>query len=647
MALRTPSTRLLVAPVVPTAEAHTVHRPVGLDQVVLTGGLLADRQALNADASLPSNIGNLENDGALDNLRVAAGATGYEYRKPLFMDAAVHKTLDAVAWELARRPDPELEAWMSGVIDILEAVQAEDGYINSFVQVLDPAGRYRHLGQSHEIYCGAILMSAAVSATRAGLADAPRLMAVATRFADHVVDTFLDKRPEIDGHPGAEFSFVEFYRHTGDRRYLDMASQFVLGHGEGRVDPGGRRRYYLDHESVLTTDTEVGHAVRAMYLDTAVVDLYLETGDRTLLDQSLVRWEDLVATKTYLTGGLGSRHSEEAFGDRWELPPDRAYAETCASWAAILWNWRLLLATGEARFAEFIERSLYNVMLASTAMDGTHFFYVNPLQRRTDHFESDDPGRRHAWFYCPCCPPNITRLFSSLGHYLVTTTADTVYLHQFATASVTVDLDGELALATQTEYPWEGSFTVRVEAAPAGERTIALRRPSWATVVTVRVDDEAVAGEPGPDGYIHVTRAWRPGQVLRLDVEMTARMLVADDRIDAVRGQVAFERGPLVYCFEDMDQAEGVAVADLRVPATARPRVRQEASYSSLGRTVLLEIDAEVVDRGTPAGLPYRDIESPDEPTTRPVTAVAVPYFAWDNRDGRGMRVWLPLTPRT
>ncbi|WP_211219900.1 glycoside hydrolase family 127 protein [Glaciibacter superstes] len=610
--------------------------------MTITGGIWGARQALNATESLRSNIDSLENDGALDNLRLAAGETGFNYREPVFMDAAVHKTLDAVVWEWSRTGDPELVAWIDKVVDILERAQLEDGYLNSFVQYLHPEARYANLRHSHEIYCGAILMSAAVAAERTGLPSAGRLMGVARKFADHVVAEFLDARPEIDGHEGAEFSFIEFYRHTGEQKYLDLASQFLLGRGTGRVDPNGRRRYFQDHETVFDATTEVGHAVRAMYLETGVLDLYFERGDERLLAASIVRWEDMLATKTYLTGGLGSRHAEEAFGDAWELPSDRAYAETCASYAAILWNWRLLMATGQARFAEFIERSLYNVIAASTSLDGRHFFYVNPLQRRADHFESDDAGRRHTWFECPCCPPNITRLLSSLSGYVVTTTPDTLFLHQLIPATVDVDVDGRFAVRVETEYPWSGAVSIAIDQAPSGLRTIAIRQPSWAPTGIVTVDGGPIEASIDDSGYLSVTAEWQAGQNLVVDFELTTRVLVADERIDALRGTVAFQRGPLVYCFEDVDQPDGVDVADLRIPSGGAVRVRHEPSFPIIGSTVILEVDAEHVTPEEREGSPYFDIATRTVSRGTPVVATAVPYFLWDNRDGRGMRVWLP-----
>ena len=280
----------------------------------------------------------------------------------------------------------------------------------------------------------------------------------------------------LDGHPVIETALAELYRETGTIAYLELARQFTDQHGRGLAgDSGVGRRYLQDHLPVRASAAEVGHVVRALYLEAGVTDVAVETGDRELLDSSAHRWDDMVTAKTYLTGGNGSRHATEGFGDRFELPPDRAYNETCAAIASFHWTWRLLLATGDAKYADHMERVLYNGFGAAVATDGLRFFYVNALQRRPDHFEKDDPGRRRVWFNCACCPPNIMRLLASLEHYLATTSGDTLYVQQYTGSRLSgADLDLEVT----TQYPWSGEVYLRVLAAPAAERGIALRIPA-------------------------------------------------------------------------------------------------------------------------------------------------------------------------
>jgi hypothetical protein len=391
--------------------------------------------------------------------------------------------------------------------------------------------------------------------------------------------------------------------------------------------------YAQDHLPVREADTAVGHAVRQLYLESGVVDVYLETGDESLLECSVRRWEDLVAAKTYITGGHGSRHDGEAFGERYELPSDRAYSESCAAIASIHWNWRLLLATGQGRYADLIERTLYNAFAASTSADGTRFFYVNPLQRRNDLVEDAYLGRRREWFACACCPPNIMRLVASLGGYLATESDAGLQLHQYVPGVIGGD---GARLRVETDLPWDGFVRVVVEEAPAGAWELALRVPAWSA--STSVDGRPAA--PDPDGYFRIRRSvWQPGDVVELTFDMTPRLLFPHHRIDAVRGSAALRRGPLVYCFEQADQPEGVEVDDLAIAPDAVPRAVPVDDLAGVGRTVLLDIDAVAVDQPRD-GLPY---SAESSATGTRVTARAIPYFQWDNRDGGAMRVWIPL----
>jgi uncharacterized protein len=636
-----PSTQTC-GPAVPTAQAQVRHRPLGLRDVELTGGPLARWQQINRDASIPLGLKQLDEAGNLDNLRLAAGASETEFRGPRFSDSDLYKQLEAVAWETGRVRHDELLAFISQSAELLLAAQREDGYLNSYYQVVEPAKRYAELEYSHEMYCAGHLAQAAVASARVGGDE--RLLAVTRRFADHLVQVFLrDGNPGIDGHPEIETALVELYRLTGERSYLDLAKQLVDERGKGKIRGRGTR-YVQDHLPVREADTHVGHAVRALYLEAGIVDVYLETGDTSLLESSVRRWEDMVAAKTYLTGGVGSRHAQEAFGDRYELPPDRAYTETCAAIASIHWNWRLLLATGHGRYADLIERTLYNGFAASTSSDGTRFFYVNPLQRRHDHFEGDDPGRRREWFSCACCPPNIMRLVATLGHYVATTSADGVAVHQYGPGTVRAAAPaGEVALTVETDYPWAGTVAIAVDQAPEGPWTLALRVPAWSTATTVSVNGEQFAATPGDDGYVLLHRAWKVGDSVRLELDMTPRLVFPHRRIDAVRGTVAVERGPLVYCFEQVDQPERIDVEDLALRPGDALRATDVPDLAGVGRTVVVEADAYTVSQPRD-GFPYSTTPAEEQTTVQPTRATAIPYFQWDNRDGRAMRVFLPVT---
>jgi DUF1680 family protein len=621
-------------PVRPTSGASVVHRPIDGLGARLTGGLLGDWQQRNRSASIPLALRQLEAAGNLANLRLAISGVGGTYRGPVFMDSDIYKTLEAISWEQGREPSEELAEFAAQTTALLRAAQLADGYLNSYKQVTGNP-HFEKLESSHELYCAGHLIQAAVAADRS--CEGAALLGVATRFADLLVSRFLGTKGGLDGHPIVETALVELYRQTGTAEYLQLARQFVDQRGYGLIgDSGFGIRYLQDHLPVRDSPTEVGHAVRALYLESGVTDVAVETGDAALLATSVTRWDDMVATKTALTGGNGSRHSGEAFGDGYELPPDRAYNETCAAIASFHWSWRMLLATGLGQYADLMERILYNGFAASTATDGQRFFYVNPLQRRVDHFEDDDPGRRREWFSCACCPPNIMRLVSSLGHYVATTSGDSLYVHLLTGSQITGEVRGrKFSLDVSTDYPWSGSAELTVRSCPETECGLAIRVPGWSRLVTVTLNGEPITAHSGDDGYLVIRRQWRPGDVVAATLDLRPRLTFPNRRIDALRGTAAIERGPLVYCFEPADQAAGVDVEDLALGSDAP--AERTAELAGIGKTVIIDAQAVHLPAQDP---PYSENLAPGPDGS--ATAVAIPYFQWDNRDGRAMRVWMP-----
>jgi uncharacterized protein len=645
----------IAGPVRPSPSAAVAHRPLAGTGTRLEGGLLADWQHRNATASLPLALRQLDTAGNLDNLRLAIAGGGWQYRGPLFMDSDIYKTLEAISWELQRGRDAGLSNFAATTTALLAKAQQADGYLNSYVQATG-AQRYVRLQSSHELYCAGHLIQAAVAASR-GFGD-DQLLRVARYFANHLVDSFLGGQQGLDGHPIVETALTELYRETGEKAYLTLAKQFVDQRGHGLIgDSGFGIRYLQDHMPVRESPTIVGHAVRALYLEAGIADVAAETGDSELLDTSIARWEDMVATKTALTGSIGSRHSGEAFGDAYELPPDRAYNETCASIASFQWSWRLLLATGDGRYADLMERVLYNGFGAALSTNGQRFFYVNPLQRRVDHFEDDDPGRRREWFSCACCPPNIMRLIASLQHYLATVAGDVLHVHLLTGARIAAPLpSGLLDVQVITGYPWAGRAELRVLAAPGGDCGLAVRIPAWSREHSVTVNGLPVAAGPDANGYVVVRRPWAPGDVLAVMVDARPRLTYPARRIDALRGSAAVERGPLVYCFEQADQARGnvedLALAPggtgLRPGDPAAGALTERAvNLPEIGPTVVIEAAAAAFPPAEPGGLPYTPTPAGAGASAQavPATAAAIPYFQWDNRDGQAMRVWMPTAP--
>jgi uncharacterized protein len=628
-------------PVAPTKQAATVLRPLRIEQVDITGGLWAARQQVNREVAIPSGRERLESAGNLDNLRIAAGTASGSPRGPVFMDSDVYKWLEAAAWEYARQPTPELLQAQREVTSIVAAAQQPDGYLDSCVQLRGDGARYVDLPWSHEHYCAGHLMQAAVAQARC--TGDQELLDVAVRLADHLAETFgPDRRHDVDGHPVVEMALVELYRATADVRYLDLAQYFVDARGHGLMAGyGAEPTYFSDRVPVREQTTVEGHAVRAVYLAAGATDVATELGDGELMAAVQAQFAAMVATKTYVTGGLGSRWDFEAFGDPYELPADRAYAETCAAVGGVQWAWRLLLATGDPHYADVAERMLLNGFLAGVSLGGSEYFYVNPLQMRggahADENRSPAHGRR-GWFDCACCPPNIMRTVSQLSGYFATTDEDGAQLHLYAPGTVRADVGGgEARLEVQTDYPWDGLVRVEVADTPTADWTLSLRVPEWAEGARIAVngDDHSVAA----GSYARVRRSWRPGDTVELSLPMEVRLVRADERVDAVRECVAVERGPLVYAVEQVDQADGVVVDDLHLVVSGETSARYREDL--LGGVTVISLKGRAGGHAEEPW-PYAAADREGSPLGDEVDVTAVPYFAWANRGIGAMRVWLP-----
>jgi uncharacterized protein len=650
-------------PVTPTSGARVILTPLPGGALKVTAGFWARRQAVNRAVSIPSGWESLERAGTLDNFRATAtataavasgGAAADQQRGPYFVDTDLYKWLEAVGWELGRDIGDAQDARMAALADdgisLIEAAQAPDGYLQTWFQLRAPSARFTDLPAAHELYCAGHLFQAAIALSRGAGDD--RLLAVSRRFADYLHGVFGPGRlAGVPGHPEIEMALVELYRTTGDRAYLDLAAYFVDARGHrllGDVHYGAR--YRQDDEPFRTARHARGHAVRAAYLACGALDLYAETGDESLLDGAVAQWEDMVARRMYLTGGVGTHHKDEAFGDPFELPPDRAYAETCAAIGVVMWSWRLLLATGECRYADLIERILFNAFSVGSSLRGDTYFYVNPLQIRAGRSDPED-GRgqaaRSAWFAIACCPPNVMSTLSSLPHYFATATAAGVQLWQFAASRLSLQVAGGLLEAdVETDYPLSGMVTLRVRAAPGDPCEIALRVPAWAegSTGTLRGEAETAAPSRLVAGQLwRTTRVWRPGDTLELNLPLVARTIRPHPRIDAIRGCVAFERGPLVYCVEEADVGTADRLESLRVPADLA--LEPVTSRLHDEPVVLLAGTFDLAAAGVEDAFPYRTEPWATDPIGNAQVRL-VPYSLWGNRrPGQAMRVWIPMSP--
>jgi len=625
-------------PVAPTAAALAALHPLPLTAVRLrSAGLLGSWQDRNATTTLPHCIDKLDDRGNFANLRRVTGEFHGEFAGFWFADTDIYKTLEAAAWEIGRTGGSS--DFLAETVDLLEKAQDPDGYLDSYYQVDHREKQWAELHFSHEMYCAGHLIQAAVAAARAATSDAAaqQILSVARRFADLLVRRYGPGGEDaVCGHPEVETALVELYRLTGHRPYLETAKRFVdlRGHGlltSDRFGPG----YHQDHQPVRTADEVTGHVVRQLYLLAGAVDVAVETGDTELLQATERLWDSALDTKTYLTGGQGSRHRDEAFGDPYELPPDRAYAETCAAIGSFQWAWRLLLATGNARYADEMERLLYNGIAGSTALDGTAFFYSNPLQLRTGHDGSEETAssQRLSWYACACCPPNLARLMASLHTYLATGDDEGLQVHLYAAGTYTA---GGHTLEVETRYPWDEQITLTITEATPGPWTLALRIPTWCSSAQLSVNGEPVATHAG---YVRLTRDWQAGDRVELTLAMPPRLVGAHPRVDAVRGTAALARGPLVYCLEHADlptsgPLANVVFEDLELD-TARPVGVQHDPDGIAPVTLQAPLRARP---GETSSL-YR-------PLAGTGTVAAIPYFLWANRAAGPMRVWIPVAPR-
>ena len=627
-----------VAPVVPSTSTLV---PLGLDEVAITGGPWARSQELNGAATL-DHIGHwLEKAGWLGNFDLVAAGGPVEGRQGReFSDSEIYKYLEALSWEYARTRDEAIDARIREVTARIVKAQDPDGYVSTAFGHEGQPPRYSQLEWGHELYCMGHLVQAGVARLRSGVRD--ELVEMAVRAADHVCAEFgPDGRQGICGHAEIEVALAELGRALDEPRYLEQSRIFVERHGLGTLkEIEWGQSYFQDDVPVREAEVFRGHAVRAGYLSSAAVDVAVETSDAELLEAVRRQWDRTLARRTYITGGWGSRHQDEAFGEDFMLPADRSYSETCAGIASIMVAWRLLLAGGGAREADHIERALYNVVATAVAEDGRGFFYTNTLHQR-DPGEPSDPetinpralsSARAPWFEVSCCPPNVARTMASLAGLVATKDAEGVQLHQHVPARIATTLaDGEpFELEVETDYPADGRVRVRVLRAPTRPARISLRVPSWA--VGARLCDGAEARELEP-GYAVVARTFAPGDELVLDLPLAPRFTEPDPRIDAVRGTVAVERGPLVFCAEALDLPGGRHVDDLVVDVSA--------GLEDGG-------PGEVVARGSlrsvPEGeWPYAELGKGASPVeAEPVTLRLHPYQQWGERGLTTMRVWIP-----
>ena len=617
--------------------AQTQIQEVPFTQVHLNDGFWSPRIEINRTVSIPSAFHECEVNGRFDNFAIAAGLIKGEHKGDFsFDDTDPYKVIEGASYSLAVHYDAKLDHYLDSVINIIAKAQEPDGYLttcvtNKCTRLSGWWGTHKwEKINSHELYNSGHLIESAVAHYRA--TGKRTFLNVAIKNADLVCKTFGPNEGQIHrpgGHPIIEMALCKLYKVTGNKKYLEGAKYFV--DETGRCTDGHRpSEYSQDHMPILQQQEIVGHAVRAGYLYSGVADVAALTGDKAYFEALKRIWENMSSKKLFITGGIGSRPQGEGFGPNYELFNHTAYCETCAAIANVYWNYRMFLATGESKYIDVCERALYNNVLSGVSLSGDKFFYDNVL-------ESDGEHERQKWFGCACCPGNITRFVASVPGYMYAQQGRDIYVNLYAQGKAKI---GKVELEQTTDYPWDGRISIKV-AKGAGKFAIKLRIPSWlktsptnnslykyndaAPVYAITVNGVKVAADGGD--YATIQRNWKKGDVIEIDFPMNVRRIVANDNAEDNRGKVALERGPIVFCLEGSDQADG-KVFNKYILNSANISARYDASM--LNGVMTLSGDAK---------------ELQQDGTVKDVRFRAIPYSTWNNRGPQQMEIWVANTP--
>lgn len=594
---------------------------------------------------------------AIENFRIAAGLSKGEFYGMVFQDSDVAKWLEGVAYSLTVKKDPELEKRADEIIDIIEKAQQPDGYLNTYFTIKAPEQRWQSLQECHELYCAGHMMEAAVAYYQA--TGKTKLLHVMERMADHIISRFGEgKERGIPGHQEVEIGLMKLYRVTGKEKYKDMARFFLEERGKNPnyfYEESKKRgwqhqgQYTLDplnteyaqaHKPIYEQEKAVGHAVRAVYMYTAMADLAGEDKDERLYRACVRLWNNIVNQRMYLTGGIGSTVEGESFSIDYDLPNDMAYAETCASIAMVFFAKRMLEAEPDGRYADIMERELYNSTISGIQLDGKSYFYVNPLEVQPGvsgkiygyrHVLAERPG----WYECACCPTNLVRMVTSLASYAWNESSDTIFSHLLMGQEAELD---KARITVESSYPWEGKVKYRISP-KVKNFTLAIHIPGY-----VKIQDEKtlvkVNGEPVPleeymkKGYLYLTRDWEEGDEVEVLFDLPVRKIFANQKVRDDADCAALMRGPFVYCFEGIDNE--MDVQSLRLPE----KLHAEAVWCKdgvLAGNILLQMNGYRM-------ISDNELYSENRPVKKEVKMTAIPYYAWANRGENQMRVWLHET---
>lgn len=617
-------------------------QPISFSHVEINDHFWSPRISRIADVTIPVCIEQTEvKTPRIRNFEKVARRQGEPHEGIYYDDSDVYKALEAIAYSLKNKPDTALERRADAWIEKIVAAQEPDGYLNTYYSLKGLNGRWTDM-EKHEAYCAGHLIEAAVAYYQT--TGKRKLLDAAIRFANHIEDTFHQKnRPWVTGHQEIELALVKLYRVTDDEKYLKLSDWFLQqrgrGLGKGVIWDQWKTPEYCQDLVPVKEQTEItGHAVRAMYLYTGAADVAAVTRDTGYIKAMKAVWEDVVVRNMYITGGIGSSGRNEGFSNDYDLPNEEAYCETCASVGMVFWNQRMNSLTGDSKYIDVLERSLYNGALDGLSLDGDRFFYGNPLASRGGYSRSE-------WFGTACCPSNISRLVASFGNYIYAKSPQTIWINLFVGSKTTI-VEGKTRITVEqrTNYPWDGKVVVSVSPEKKTKYTVRVRIPGWAVNQPVPGGTYTYLNPAGSpvvltlngsnvhyemqDGYAVIERTWKMGDEITLNLPMDVKKVVASDQVAANRDRVAIERGPLVYCVEHVDN--GGSAMNIIFPDNVLCTTKNETNL--LGGVVTIEAQASVVaisDDGLSV-------------STKPQMVKAIPYFTWANRGEGEMQVWLP-----
>lgn len=612
--------------------------------VAITEGFWAARRESNVEKSIPSMEKLLEANGRMDNFLRLVGKSSAPQTGPVYSDSDVYKWTEAAGFALQSGDRPVLHALADKIIKEVVAVQQPSGYLNTYYDGDRAKDRMTPQVQrwGHEMYNLGHMIQGSIAYYRA--TGDRTLMDAGIKFVDgYLLPNFgpeADKKPMFSGHPELEMALVELYRTTGDKRHLELAGYLL--HGDDRIQFPASAYVYHFCGIPFTSRTHLeGHAVRAMYACCGATDYYMETGDPAYWKTLNELWDNLVSAQMYVTGGVGARSDGEAFGENYELPNFTAYGESCAAIGNMMWNWRMLAATGDAKFADVIERALYNGINSGMSLNGTLYCYRNPLA-----FDPSGGDKiRNPWYDTTCCPPNLERTFASLPGYFYSTSKDGLYLHLYDNSELDWHLeDGTgLKVAQKTNFPWNGAAEISVTPAKPAEFSFYLRVPGWSHGTQVAVNGKAVEGAV-PGKYLALRRRWAEGDAISVKFGMTPQVIEANPRVVDDYGRVAVQRGPLVYCLEQLDQPDGVGLFDVSMDVRPERSSNFEEEFQSdlLGGVMVLKHRGAVTDKSASSEELYQRYTA-KKPDIKQVELRFIPYYAWANRAATPMQVWTPV----